>query len=608
VNLEHEPTKRLWTRELPEEWTARAAILEGPGGDHGMTALRARAAAAVRSRAEGEAATLESFGATVLGPVYTVFCDWVLERSRRAGIGRVLCLMREGHLLSQMLGEMTAGKAGAPRIGVLWASRLLLRRASLRRCDVAELREFLGRPRPLNVGEAIAELGIEREDLEIFEPYRREPVLGSQAGRGLLEYVAASAHLREQIREVAARRRERYLRHLDQVLEGDYETPTAVVDLGYAGTVQRLLVGLLADVGRELPLSGFYLMTEQAAAAVQRLGSECEGYLSAHGEPRGFFEAAARGRQVQEEACMPPVGPCEDITEDGAPVNAVDVRPARQLQATERVQAGILAFTRLWVKNTTTAARRAATGDPGLKELLRRVLVRAAVDPFAEEIEAFRDWVAEDNFSPGLSVPLAPRRALWPDFDYLTVDQLTKVDPHLLYWLAACGKIKHPRLGDAIGHALAGTVAPDVFNRAGADLTVEAFACGAEHTEQLGRYTTTVAVNSSGAALIRVPADNTSGRIRQILIRIELPPSMVRLDGIRLVAERGGGSRQTPTASLEPGTGLQIEGAEKVYDRFYVAKSPSFYIRAQVPDGRSLQCPFSLRIYLAVLDLATRVL
>ncbi len=83
---------------------AHSAPIDQRHGDLGLTAMRSKAVS------RSEAARLPDgvrdhweFGASVLGPVFTGFAEWIHRRTQEEGVDVVHCLMREGQFVSRLV-------------------------------------------------------------------------------------------------------------------------------------------------------------------------------------------------------------------------------------------------------------------------------------------------------------------------------------------------------------------------------------------------------------------------------------------------------------------------------------------------------------------------
>ncbi|HEY3593370.1 MAG TPA: HAD family hydrolase, partial [Polyangiaceae bacterium] len=70
-------------------------------------------------------------GALVLGPVLTRFADWCVQQYARAGVTRVLSLMREGELLGELVRRSAAASGIPLEVETCYASRMATARAAL---------------------------------------------------------------------------------------------------------------------------------------------------------------------------------------------------------------------------------------------------------------------------------------------------------------------------------------------------------------------------------------------------------------------------------------------------------------------------------------------
>ncbi len=227
-------------------------------------------------------------GYCVVGPILFAFAHWLRERARADGIERLLFLSREGQILKAAYDRLCAGdKSDATDAGsdYLVLSRRTVTLAQLggksengeEKEGIAGLRELAQEFYAANTLERFLHYRYgydlsaeERADLEQRGLWKR--------GRAVEIHEGNAAHvvplldaLAPKILANAAAERAGLLAYLDSFHLGD--TRTAIVDVGYAATIQDHLCRFL-----DRAVDGYYLMTSRRADAVgERHGAAIRG-------------------------------------------------------------------------------------------------------------------------------------------------------------------------------------------------------------------------------------------------------------------------------------------------------------------------------------------
>lgn len=414
---------------------SEAASFDGAHGDDGLTAVRARLAAAepppgvaLHARAHWCA------GAAVLGPVFTGFADWVVERAATREVRRLACLMREGALLAPLVGASAAASGIALEAVPLWLSRQVCARAAIERGDYAELRIFVDRRIPPTLGELCALLGVAPADLGDVGAHVDTRLDDVALREAALARIIGDEDLHAGLLARAAELRSRLVRLVESARHPDDRALT-IVDLGWHATTQRLLVRALELAGCDLAVAGLYLLTTRHAAEAALEGIDAEGFLAHAGEPPATTDAIVRSPEMLEQLCMGAEGSVLDLDERGQPLRGRVGVPDRQLAEAEAARDGITTFA------ATFRELRPGVSLGGAAALLRPVLARFVADPTPGEATAFGSWFHDDNFGTATGAMLAHSELLH-DGAYADPATLAEVDA---YWPAAIVARDAPR-------------------------------------------------------------------------------------------------------------------------------------------------------------------
>ncbi|HPC47330.1 MAG TPA: glycosyltransferase, partial [Deltaproteobacteria bacterium] len=200
-------------------------------------------------------------GYCVFGPILLAFTRWLSRESERRGITHLLFLAREGFLLKELF-EMFAPSFcdKSARATYLLCSR---RANSMSAIETeADIKEILEAPYQGTLANLIeTRFGIDPEVASRAGGYSHEklhedvlvlPGNIDEVHRDILR-------LRDVILASAEEERSSYLAYLDELGVGE-KGRTAVVDIGFAGTIQKYLQRLTG-----IELEGFYFVTNDKA-------------------------------------------------------------------------------------------------------------------------------------------------------------------------------------------------------------------------------------------------------------------------------------------------------------------------------------------------------
>lgn len=214
-----------------------------------------------------------------VGPLLLGFARWLLISAMRDGIDRLYFLSRDGYLMKMAYDLIAANCQGAPKSIYLLCSRRAVNLSKVR--NVSQLIDLVDIDYAYNM--KLADLlynrfGLSRDDYSEAElrefGFQRESRI-TQSDRSNLKMLISG--MSSKIFTVAKEEREQYISYLN--LAGVYTSGNAaVVDIGYAGTMQESLYELN---DRQKIISGYYMITfRDALKRVSVKGLEAKGFLA----------------------------------------------------------------------------------------------------------------------------------------------------------------------------------------------------------------------------------------------------------------------------------------------------------------------------------------
>ena len=371
------------------------------------------------------------YGAHVLGPVFAGFAEWVHGHCAETGVTRVLCLMREGSFLSELLHHANAYLDHEIEAVPFWLNRKLSLRASLTDIGRDSMADLLSRRSPQTVGAFLRLLGLDPAEVPRYAGHLETSLADPVVRISLIDYVAEDPALRARVLGESRRLRSAILRMLERDAPGDGQV--TFVDLGWGASIQGQLTRALAEAGALRPTVGLYLVTGASAARqVALTGAEVHGFLGDYGLPSSTVDLVVRSPELLEQVCMPAHGSQVDINENLEPVLAPASVPLPQRLEAKAVRAGILSFQDEWARHRTAMPGKLAGLDRA-RRALQAILVRSIVDPTPDEVAAFGSW-QHDASEDVSEVEAIADPSLLPRLRYMEPDQVRQLPMNQLYW------------------------------------------------------------------------------------------------------------------------------------------------------------------------------
>ncbi|MDP9127551.1 MAG: hypothetical protein M3N08_04735 [Pseudomonadota bacterium] len=384
--------------EHPIQWHERLGHYgQNPNGDYGVSWLRRQAEHWTPAGVTDDERGLYVYGAQMLGPLLAAFAAWAGARAKAENARTLFGIAREGHLLSDLVSTLDPSVS----CRILAASRLAVALASFSKERPDYLEDFLDRRGHWTLATLLLQLGFDEQQVRFLgDPTTTlEMVSASQ----LTEMLMVSP-LAEDLFRRSAERRRNLLRYMKQIgaLEGE---TLFLLDLGYAGTIQRSLQRIFTIEKVPIRTHGLYMVSAHVSLATQSAGGIVEGFLAQNGNPNDFARAFCRSPEIVELSCMPPYGTVSDYQSDGTPIRDRDSTPARQLREVAVVQEGIKEFAGQFKTLVGSLPAEPNYNDTGWRSQIRGIATRLVVYPSAAEAAQVAHWLADSDL--GLASPRA---------------------------------------------------------------------------------------------------------------------------------------------------------------------------------------------------------
>jgi FMN phosphatase YigB (HAD superfamily) len=351
-------------------------------------------------------------GLNRLGPVLVAFTRLLLDLSRREGVEQLHFVARDGELLLRVARELTRDEPDRyPRLNYLHLSRRAMA------CSSEHLRSLHkdaeGAQSIISSLKEIRSLGTAVQDFQNYYNIPQEMIsrnshrLGLARGdvsdlRTLLTDSSTATELSEAVKPMRDRLRDYLLQ------EGVLSDSSALVDIGWRGTLQTILQRECRQWGRPVP-GGFYFGLWNEAG--REFPEHAWGLISDQRRGRGPLESSAwHAAFLLEAVCRANHGMVVGFTaeEDGriVPVHIEKgatrdaERNSVELQA--RIQEGVLAYAR-WFRSSVP---NSVDDPPALRFAVQRSLYKLAFFPTKEEIEAGTQLAYSEPTSDDFAIPL----------------------------------------------------------------------------------------------------------------------------------------------------------------------------------------------------------
>ncbi|MFO6446351.1 HAD family hydrolase [Erythrobacter sp. NE805] len=357
----------------------------------------------------------EALGATVLGPVFTAFDDWLraeaeaLQQARGGTVHWLFCL-RDGHLPE----VVHAARGSAPSTARAEISRFVATAASLVSAE--------GYQRQVGALRGMKPTIIARQML--LEEGEMARILGSI--RNMTDQARAVAaldkelharHRRKRTMQRAERYADRLVAHVRAVCNPQPGDTLMLIDLGYNGSVQDHIDALLRErLG--VHVAGRYLICREVAAT----GLDKSGLIDQRHFDPGVLEAMCMNVAVIEQLATCEIGSVIGYEANGTPIRGKSSIKGGQSDVRGRVQQGAVQFARAAqgggpVLRQADAERARAWRDAAAQALLRFMFLPdpaelAILKSFEHDVNLGSDQMVK-LFDPELATRQIKRRGLF---------------------------------------------------------------------------------------------------------------------------------------------------------------------------------------------------
>lgn len=295
-------------------------------------------------------------GASILGPFFTMFSEWVVETCIKEGKKIILPFMREGKLLGQMIKNAASERGQDFRVQPIYISRQASYLASLQDFNEEELGNLFERNN-LTVKDLFEMLKLNHH-LEKFGKFKNTYLTDShkiEMGNGktlrakIFEFFL-QRNIVEELRSIIRDNRNLLIQYIKQKI--GLNNSFVTVDLGFKGTIQNFLENAYRNQGVNLNITHLVALGSEHTKHLIMSGIDIRGWIGNAGENYHLIRRIMRSPEIIEELILANCGSTLGYRRDSEGkviplVSAFNISKDEK-NWKELCQKGILHFQNLW--------------------------------------------------------------------------------------------------------------------------------------------------------------------------------------------------------------------------------------------------------------------
>ena len=311
-------------------------------------------------------------GAGIIGPVFTEFCEWVLDLCEEENINQVFPLMREAELFHPMLENAAKKRSLEIKIESLYVSRESTWLASLKEWGEEELDDLLEK-HCISVSEIFQTLGIalpKSFDLEYQEINASD--LNLKQRETLKNYLLSDSVVESVNQEIALRCRS-LIEYLKQKV--DFSQKSVTVDLGFRGTINSNMEKAMAKEHVDSKLTHLLAFGSDSIIELKKRGSNVRSFLASPSINQDYLKVIQRSSFLLESLILGKTGSAKGYKKiDGkqSPVLHDQFLEKHEIVSKEKIFDAIMVYQNLWQKvaSEKPIILRKAYSNPGFTRAL----------------------------------------------------------------------------------------------------------------------------------------------------------------------------------------------------------------------------------------------
>ena len=345
------------------------------------------------------------FGHGELGPIIAAFVLLLIREAERRKLSRLAFVARDGDLLREATQRLlhSLPPRPAPELVYIHLSRRATAPAALDAMDVAAVDAAAAvRAGPLTLAKVLEFHGLCAGTMDNWAGKHGLTLDTRISSPSMLRGLFADEQFRTEIVARIAQRKELLSRYIAQQGMGE-RSPTALVDIGWRGSIQTNLSRMLPDI------AGLYFGLWTEDGPPHALPSAAIGLICDQRRDRSIREGAAwYAAHLLEAICRAPEGTTLGYNEEGGrivPVLETDTSRSAEIEtaeATSKIRAGILDRIEQLAKDSSWSLQ----SDGELRRAAQDALFQLAFFPGTAAIAIGKTLVHTEGHASGWSVPL----------------------------------------------------------------------------------------------------------------------------------------------------------------------------------------------------------
>lgn len=294
-------------------------------------------------------------GATIMGPVLSVFSEWVVDVCLKEKKTAVFPFMREGMLLGKLIQNVVDRRGLNIRVEPFYISRQASYLAGLKVFNDEEMQKLFERNN-FTVEDLFTVFQLEKY-FDLFERYGLIPLTkcseieikkGQNLRTAIFDFFQ-TLEIKEHISSLIKEKKSLFLQYLETLTKG--QTDFVTVDLGFKGTIQGFVESALGSNGDKNRIHLLALGSDHTKQLIMS-GVDIRGWLGNAGENDAVIKKIMRSPEVIEELiladCGSTIGYEKNAQGQINPVLEERSLFGQEREWKERFRDGVFYFQQLW--------------------------------------------------------------------------------------------------------------------------------------------------------------------------------------------------------------------------------------------------------------------
>lgn len=218
------------------------------------------------------------FGYEVFGPLLYGFVKWIYTEAYKEGIKQIMFLSRDGFVMKKLYDSLGYNK-DIPSLYIEVSRRSLRVPRLAKNSEYEKVMSSLSVPNMTNIIQIFDSLGLDadnyreqvkKHNFNFTMRLKRDNLVCDEKMKELYEEIHG---------ELTKNADDEYSKLMDYLKQFDFSKKTAIVDIGWAGTMQKALTDTLNDMNIDNDIYGYYVgMTKKSKITLRGQEGRAKGY------------------------------------------------------------------------------------------------------------------------------------------------------------------------------------------------------------------------------------------------------------------------------------------------------------------------------------------